>query len=95
MADENDANGPGRSVEAHSYRISVLAPKQIGEGEAWLTLVQPTTYYEVIRAGAALRASMLEFGFDADRVRAWFEQWVRCTEYKTVITKERELPFNG
>ena len=95
MANENDADGPGRSVEAHSYRIAVLGPKVVGTGETWFTLVQPTTYGEVCTAGRNLRASMLEFGFDAARVAAWFEHWVRCVEYKTTITKERELPFNG
>ena len=95
MASERDADGPGRSVEAHTYRIAVLAPKPIGEGETWLTLVQPTTYAEVCSAGAALRASLLEYGFDVELVSKWFEQWVRCVEYKTTVTKERELPFNG
>jgi hypothetical protein len=95
VASEGDADGVSRSVEAHSYRIAVLAPKPIGEGESWRTVVQPTTYAEVCQAGDALRASLLEFGFDADRVSTWFAQWVRCVEYKTTITKERELPFNG
>jgi hypothetical protein len=90
---EHDTDGPGRSVEAHTYRLSVQAPKVIGEGTAWFTLVPPVSYSEICSYTTSLRQSMLDFGFDQERVDAWFEHFVRCTEYKTTITKERELPL--
>lgn len=77
----------------HSYRIEVKVPRVAREGLTWRTLLPPSPLGTAEDVGRHLRESMLEFGFDADRVDAWFQQFVRCVEYQTETTRVRELPM--
>lgn len=92
-ASENQADGPSRAVESHSYRVSVQVPKVIGDGMTWRTLVVPTNLSAANDHALDLRASLISFGFDSAAVDEWFRTHVRCTEYKTAVTKERDLPL--
>lgn len=87
---------PGRSFEHHTYRVEVRVPRVARDGMTWRCLVEPVSHGAALDHAGHLRDSLLAAGFFEERlVDKWFSENVRLVEYKSVLTRERELPMSG